>query len=105
MPRTYKAGQELRIFRDDTYHHAIILKVNNIDSNEVEVRIGNFTKATIALAVNSGIRPTDTRPTQWLSGEINPDDFVPPLPEPFPAFPDLELDDAIFGLLDESLVA
>lgn len=105
MPRIYKAGQELRIFRDDTYHHAIILNVNNIDSNEVEVRIGNYSKATIVLAINSGIRPTDTRPTQWLSGEIPVDDFVPPLPEPFEAFPDLELDDAIYGLLNESLVA
>jgi hypothetical protein len=105
MPRVYRAGQELRIFRGDTYHHVIILKVNNIDTNEVEVRIGNFTKATIVLAINSGIRPTDTRPTQWLSGEIEVDDFVPPLPEPFEAFPDLELDDVIFGLLDESLVA
>jgi hypothetical protein len=105
MPRVYRAGQELRIFRDDTYHHVVILDVNNIDSNEVEVRIGNFTKATIALAVNSGIRPTDTRPTQWLSGEIAVDDFSPALPEPFEAFPDLELDDAIYGLLDESLVA
>lgn len=105
MPRVYRAGQELRIFRDDTYHHAIILNVNNIDSNEVEVRIGNYSKATIVLAINSGIRPTDTRPTQWLSGEIPVDDFVPPLPEPFEAFPDLELDDAIYGLLNESLVA
>ena len=105
MPRVYRAGQELRIFRDDTYHHVIIEKVNNIDSNEVEVRIGNFTKATITLAVNSGIRPTNTRPKQWLSGEIEIDDFIPPLPEPFEAFPDLELDDAIFGLLNESLVA
>jgi len=105
MPRIYKVGQELRIFRDDTYHHVIIQKVNDIDSNEVEVRIGNFTKATIVLAVNSGIRPTVTRPKQWLSGEITVDDFVPPLDEPFEAFPDLELDDTIFGLLDEALVA
>ena len=105
MPRTYKAGQELRIFRDDTYHHAIIQKVNDVDSNEVEVRIGNFGKATIVLAVQTNIRPTDTRPTQWLSGEIPIDDFVPPLDEPFEAFPDLELDDAVFGLLDFALVA
>jgi hypothetical protein len=105
MPRTYKAGQELRIFRDDTYHHAIIQKVNDVDSNEVEVRIGNFGKATIVLAVQTNVRPTDTRPTQWLSGEIPVDDFVPPLDEPFEAFPDLELDDAVFGLLDFALVA
>jgi len=105
MPKTIREGQDIRIFRDDTYHHAIILKVNNIDSNEVEVRIGNYTKATIVLAVNSGIRPTDTRPTQWLSGEIPVDDFVPPLDEPFEGYPDLELDDLDFGLLDNALVA
>lgn len=105
MPRVYRAGQELRIFRDDTYHHAIILNVNDIDSNEVEVRIGNFSKVTIVVAISTGIRPTDTRPTQWLSGEIDIDDFVPPLPEPFEAYSDLELDDVIYGLLDESLVS
>lgn len=105
MPRIIREGREVRIFRDDTYHHAIILAVNDIDTNEVEVRFGNYTKATIVLAVNTGIRPTDTRPTQWLSGEIPVDDFVPPLDDPFDAFPDLELDDAIFGLLDEALVA
>ena len=104
MHRIIREGREVRIFRDDTYHHAIILKVNDIDTNEVEVRFGNYTKATIVLAVNSGIRPTGTRPTQWLSGEIPVDDFVPPLPEPFEAFPDLELDDAIFGLLNESVL-
>jgi len=105
MPRIIREGQDIRIFRDDTYHHAIILAVNDIDSGEVEVHIANYIKATIVTAINSGIRPTDTRPTQWLSGEIPVDDFVPPLPEPFEAFPDLELDDAIFGLLDEALVA
>jgi len=105
MPKYIRLGRELRIFRDDTYHHAIIQKVNDVDSNEVEVRIGNFGKATIVLAVQTNVRPTDTRPTQWLSGEIPVDDFVPPLPEPFEAFPDLELDDTVFGLLNFALVA
>ena len=105
MPKYIRPGRELRIFRDDTYHHAIIQKVNDVDSNEVEVRIGNFGKATIVLAVQTNVRPTDTRPTQWLSGEIPINDFVPPLDEPFEAFPDLELDDTVFGLLDFALVA
>jgi len=105
MPKYIRLGRELRIFRDDTYHHAIIQKVNDVDSNEVEVRIGNFGKATIVLAVQTNVRPTDTRPTQWLSGEIPVDDFVPPLDEPFEAFPDLELDDTVFGLLNFALVA
>lgn len=105
MPKYIRLGRELRIFRDDTYHHAIIQKVNDVDSNEVEVRIGNFGKATIVLAVQTNVRPTDTRPTQWLSGEIPINDFVPPLPEPFEAFPDLELDDTVFGLLNFALVA
>jgi len=105
MPKYIRPGRELRIFRDDTYHHAIIQKVNDVDSNEVEVRIGNFGKATIVLAVQTNVRPTDTRPTQWLSGEIPVDDFVPPLDEPFEAFPDLELDDTVFGLLNFALVA
>jgi len=105
MPKYIRPGRELRIFRDDTYHHAIIQKVNDVDSNEVEARIGNFGKATIVLAVQTNVRPTDTRPTQWLSGEIPVDDFVPPLDEPFEAFPDLELDDTVFGLLNFALVA
>jgi len=105
MPKYIRLGRELRIFRDDTYHHVIIQKVNDVDSNEVEVRIGNFGKATIVLAVQTNVRPTDTRPTQWLSGEIPVDDFVPPLDEPFEAFPDLELDDTVFGLLNFALVA
>jgi len=105
MPKYIRPGRELRIFRDDTYHHVIIQKVNDVDSNEVEVRIGNFGKATIVLAVQTNVRPTDTRPTQWLSGEIPINDFVPPLPEPFEAFPDLELDDTVFGLLNFALVA
>ena len=105
MPKYIRPGRELRIFRDDTYHHAIIQKVNDVDTNEVEVRIGNFGKATIVLAVQTNVRPTDTRPTQWLSGEIPVDDFVPPLDEPFEAFPDLELDDTVFGLLNFALVA
>jgi hypothetical protein len=105
MPRIIREGREVRIFRDDTYHHAIIQKVNNIDTNEVEVRIGNYGKATIVLAVQTNVRPTDSRPTQWLSGEIPINDFVPPLPAPFEGFPDLELDDTVFGLLDNALVA
>lgn len=105
MPRIIREGRDIRIFRDDTYHHAVVLSVNNIDSNEVKVRIGNNTKATLVLAVQSNIRPTDSRPTQWLSGEITEDDFVPPLPEPFEGYPDLELDDTIYGLLDNSVAA
>lgn len=105
MPRPIRPGREIRVFRDGDYHHAIILAVNDSDANEVEARIGNYTKATIILGIQSNIRPTDTRPTQWLSGDIDDNNFVPPIPEPFDALPDLELDDAIFGLLDEALLA
>ena len=105
MPRPIRPNREIRVFRDGDYHHAIILAVNDIDANEVEARIGTNTKATIFLGIQTDIRPTGTRPTQWLSGDVDDNDFVPPIPEEYEALPDLELDDAIFGLLDEALVA
>lgn len=105
MPRPIRPGREIRVFRDGDYHHAIILAVNDIDANEVEARIGHFIKATIFLGIQTNIRPTGTRPTQWLSGDVDENDFVPALPEEYEALPDLELDDAIFGLLEESILA
>ena len=103
MPRPIRPGREIRVLREDRKRHCLIQDVNNYEG-EITARLGTPSRAETFLAIDTESLATSTRPTSWITGVISPT-ISPFLDEPLLGYPNLELDDVLYGLLDEALLA